>query len=601
MIHRLTKKRNINKSQNNVKSSNAKHQLTKKHINRKSQNRKTKLYKVRKGLKGFKGVKGKKTVQKGGLVCEQPKKPKKGFFKTIFGKKNKTDDYIPMNIDCFRNNLLEMLKTRKSIMLKIINNRKTFLKTKIKNGKASQIEIAEYEEIKTKLNNVDNLYIHPYDDLIYRLYFKKPITDECYSKTTNSHKINQNPYKNIVDLLNLESFEKMGRMKRTYKDFIEEYQFLIDYENNKKLKDKIREQLNSVELYNNDYCYKSKNKNQVSSLPPPPNRNLKPKTNTKDIKHIWFTNWPDHGVPENMTLFRAFITYVYDDMKKDGNTVIHCSAGVGRTGVVYIILKLLSEQLLDKQLNSNTVLDKIDELIIKARQYRNLLFVQSLEQYIFIYSYYTIYVSHSMSQPNPDSYFNKILQERFNELNKSKHDLNTASGTGEPQTKCVLTDHKTEETDPYRRPKNRYRNILPCEKSRVILKQLYTKANNDYINASNMEPLNINGNEINIIAAQCPLQETIPDFYTMLDSYDIERIIMVTGLVEKGMNKCDNYFNFADTTTGSDNVEYNDNPITLTKSDDNSNKWGLIHTLSFTGKYPLKELKTPYGDVDVDL
>jgi len=567
MTSRLTKKRNVTKSQ--VKVSNAKHHLTKKHINRKSQTRKTNLYKVRKGDKA------KKTVQKGGLVCD---KPKRGLLKKLFGKKNKNDTYIPMKEECFKSNLLEMLNTRKLIMLKLLNNRKKNLENK---NEKSNVENDELQEIIKKLSNLDNLYIHPYDDLIYRLYFKIPIEDECY-KTTDSKKININPYKHIVTLLNLESYEKMSRMTRTFKNFIEEYQFLVEYENDKKMKDKIKEQLNSLEFYNDDYCYKPKNENQVSSssktvvlstppLPfsPSPQRVLplhktpKPpvlplQTNlfthdSKDITHIWFTDWPDHGVPkdetkvingkevliEGMELFHSFITYVYEDMKKKGgNTVIHCSAGVGRTGVVYIILKLLS-----KQLKSSTVLDKIDELIINARQYRNLHFVQSKEQYIFIYSYIIKYVIQSTLKLNEMldnvKFIDKLIT-RFAKLNDPNNVLSKASGAS--QTKCVLTDHKQEETIIDRKNKNRYVNIIPCEKSRVILKPPYTEVNTDYINASNMEPLKINSNKIEIIAAQCPKPQTIPDFYRMLKDNSITRIIMVTGLVELGQPKCADYF-----------------------------------------------------------
>lgn len=448
MIHRLTKKRNINKSQTNVKSSNAKHQLTKKHITRKSQNRKTKLYKVRKGVKGFKWVKGKKTVQKGGLVC---KPPKKGFFKTIFGKKNDPKKQME---ECFKTQLLNMIKARDTS----------------KSG---------------------FIYLHPYDDLICRLYFDVEINTNPY--TYLSPKIVFDEYKYITKFLDIlpKNIKTMSRTHTHLKSpeairynfyywLINYYDFIFKdekYEDNKLILKKFMKikftdesqktymhtnNLNSVEFIkhrevvdefiqkiSSDYVEPtSQALSSPTSTPPSPNRHLKPNTNHKDIKHIWFTNWPDHGVPKNMTLFHAFITYVYEDMKKGGNTVIHCSAGVGRTGVVYIILKLLSEPLLGKQLNSKTVLDKIDELIIKARQYRNLLFVQSLEQYIFIYSYYTIYVSQSVSQPNSDSEFNNILQKRFANLNQSKNDLNTAFGTGKPQIKCVLTDHKIKETVP---------------------------------------------------------------------------------------------------------------------------------------------------------
>ena len=72
--------------------------------------------------------------------------------------------------------------------------------------------------------------------------------------------------------------------------------------------------------------------------------------------------------------------------------------------------------------------------------------------------------------------------------------------------------------------------------------------------------------EIDIIAAQCPTKETIPDFYKMLDKYKIRRIIMVTGLVEKkngkNIEKCNDYF------------------TKIQQSKEHENKdWGEIRTL----------------------
>jgi protein tyrosine phosphatase len=576
MIHRLTKKRNINKSQTNVKSSNAKHQLTKKHITRKSQNRKTKLYKVRKGVKGFKWVKGKKTVQKGGLVC---KPPKKGFFKTIFGKKNDPKKQME---ECFKTQLLNMIKARDTS----------------KSG---------------------FIYLHPYDDLICRLYFDVEINTNPY--TYLSPKIVFDEYKYITKFLDIlpKNIKTMSRTHTHLKSpeairynfyywLINYYDFIFKdekYEDNKLILKKFMKikftdesqktymhtnNLNSVEFIkhrevvdefiqkiSSDYVEPtSQALSSPTSTPPSPNRHLKPNTNHKDIKHIWFTNWPDHGVPKNMTLFHAFITYVYEDMKKGGNTVIHCSAGIGRTGVVYMVLFLLNNGYIPKlaeiKIKINTISDEkklnyeeLYEAVKLARSYRFGL-VQTEEQYNFIYDYF---VNKENSNSNPS------ISTTFTNLTK---DCNQ---------------------DPTKTPtKVRYGNFLPCSKHVVELP--LTTTTPTYIHASKMNPLHFGNTIVPIITAECPRQNN-ENFYTMLDSYDIERIIMVTGLVENEKPKCDNYFNFPDTTTGSDNVKYNDNPITLTKSDKNSNKWGLIHKLSFDEHEQYKTKQSALPNTDIDL
>lgn len=54
------------------------------------------------------------------------------------------------------------------------------------------------------------------------------------------------------------------------------------------------------------------------------------------IYHYWYTAWPDHGVPDSPRQFLRLVEEVHiaqerDDVNK-GPIVVHCSAGVGRTG-----------------------------------------------------------------------------------------------------------------------------------------------------------------------------------------------------------------------------------------------------------------------------
>jgi protein tyrosine phosphatase len=561
MIYRLTKKRNVNKSQNNVKSSNAKHQLTKKHINRKSQNRKTKLYKVRKGVQGFKEVKGKKTVQKGGLVC---KPPKKGFFKTIFGKKNDPKKQME---ECFKTQLLNMIKARDTS----------------KSG---------------------FIYLHPYDDLICRLYFDVEINTNPY--TYLSPKIVFDEYKYITNFLDILP-DKIKTISRTYKHLnsnteirynfydwlINYYDFIFkdeNYKNNKLILEKFRKikftdesqktythtnNLNSdefikhrevvdnfIQKISSDYVEPTSQALSSPTSPAPPiNRNLKPNTNHKDIKHIWFTNWPDHGVPKDMTLFHAFITYVYEDMKKGGNTVIHCSAGIGRTGVVYIVLKIKNkiekESIKKKDINEELIQTEIQN----ARKHREGL-VQSSEQYQFICNYFDI-------------------------INVTKNFGRFKGFITKQPGKCGM-DNTVTGTNPEHKVKNRYGNIIPCEDHRVK-----SMPEEKYINASTMEPLNINGNEIKIIAAQCPLPNTIPAFYEMLEYKNIKRIIMVTGLVEDEKIKCEDYFgstlNIGGEIQEITPPKYIVDKLILKNTQNYPNIWGEIRVIS--------NLATPNTDI----
>ena len=82
----------------------------------------------------------------------------------------------------------------------------------------------------------------------------------------------------------------------------------------------------------------------------------------REVKQFHFTTWPDHGVPEFPTAMLAMIRCVraHHDMQLDtGPMVVHCSAGVGRTGTFIVIDTMLQrilhgEQSIDILCSCNT-------------------------------------------------------------------------------------------------------------------------------------------------------------------------------------------------------------------------------------------------------
>ncbi|XP_014484080.1 PREDICTED: tyrosine-protein phosphatase 10D isoform X2 [Dinoponera quadriceps] len=89
------------------------------------------------------------------------------------------------------------------------------------------------------------------------------------------------------------------------------------------------------------------------------------------------------------------------------------------------------------------------------------------------------------------------------------------------------------------RKKNRYSDILPYDFSRVKLDVIDNDPNTDYINASFIKGYT---GEDEYIACQGPKEETTYDFWRMVDQYNINIIVMLTQLVEKGKEKCHQYY-----------------------------------------------------------
>ena len=58
----------------------------------------------------------------------------------------------------------------------------------------------------------------------------------------------------------------------------------------------------------------------------------------RHISHMQYVSWPDHGVPEQAADFVQFVQRVR--AARAGlvePTVVHCSAGIGRTGVLILM------------------------------------------------------------------------------------------------------------------------------------------------------------------------------------------------------------------------------------------------------------------------
>lgn len=60
----------------------------------------------------------------------------------------------------------------------------------------------------------------------------------------------------------------------------------------------------------------------------------------RDIYHFHFTTWPDFGVPESPGSFLNFLFKVRDSGSlepENGPAVVHCSAGIGRSGTFSLV------------------------------------------------------------------------------------------------------------------------------------------------------------------------------------------------------------------------------------------------------------------------
>ena len=97
--------------------------------------------------------------------------------------------------------------------------------------------------------------------------------------------------------------------------------------------------------------------------------------------------------------------------------------------------------------------------------------------------------------------------------------------------------------------KNRYKDILPYDTTRVRLQPAPGPEGNDYVNACHIEPLAPGSPRY--ICSQGPTPATIGDFWKLVKQQRARIIVMVTNLVEMGRRKCEQYWPATDGETHS--------------------------------------------------
>ncbi|XP_072292380.1 tyrosine-protein phosphatase non-receptor type 20 isoform X12 [Eucyclogobius newberryi] len=97
---------------------------------------------------------------------------------------------------------------------------------------------------------------------------------------------------------------------------------------------------------------------------------------THIVRHLKFTHWPDHGVPHSSEQLVRFIRYLRAVHHK-GPITVHCSAGIGRAGVLICTDIILSLIVIDMPIN-------VSDIVKEMRRQRHGM-IQTKDQYLFCY------------------------------------------------------------------------------------------------------------------------------------------------------------------------------------------------------------------------
>ncbi|KAJ6658539.1 hypothetical protein lerEdw1_019926 [Lerista edwardsae] len=284
------------------------------------------------------------------------------------------------------------------------------------------------------------------------------------------------------------------------------------------------------------------------------------------VTQFHFTSWPDFGVPFTPIGMLKFLKKVKTcNPQYAGAIVVHCSAGVGRTGTFIVIDAMLDMMHTERKVDVYGFVSRI-----RAQRCQ---MVQTDMQYVFIYQallehylYGDTELEVTSLEIHLQKIYNKIpgtssngLEEEFKKLTSIK----------------IQNDKMRTGNLPANMKKNRVLQIIPCEYltllneawqfsetdefNRVIIPVKRGEENTDYVNASFVDGYR---QKDSYIASQGPLQHTTEDFWRMIWEWKSCSIVMLTELEERGQEKCAQYW----PSDGS--VSYGDITVELKKEEE---------------------------------
>ncbi|XP_064879006.1 receptor-type tyrosine-protein phosphatase epsilon-like isoform X1 [Oncorhynchus nerka] len=258
------------------------------------------------------------------------------------------------------------------------------------------------------------------------------------------------------------------------------------------------------------------------------------------VTQLHFTSWPDFGVPFSPIGMLKFLKKVKTvNSSFAGPIVVHCSAGVGRTGT-FIVIDGVIDMMHQEQ--------KIDVFgfVSKIRDQRSQL-VQTDIQYSFIYQAlleYYLYGDTELDVSSLEGHLHKLhnthapfdrvgLEEEFKKLTNMR----------------IMKENMRMGNLPANMKKNRVLQIIPYDFNRVIMSMRRGQEFTDYINASFIDGYR---QKDYFIATQGPLSHTVEDYWRMAWEWKCHSIVMLTELQEREQDKCFQYWSTEDSVTYGD-------------------------------------------------
>ncbi|KAJ8040196.1 Receptor-type tyrosine-protein phosphatase T [Holothuria leucospilota] len=239
---------------------------------------------------------------------------------------------------------------------------------------------------------------------------------------------------------------------------------------------------------------------------------------THPVRNWHFKTWPDKNIPDQPSLLIEFTRRVKTHQKDEKvPLIVHCSAGVGRTGTFIALYSLMD--VVERS-------EKIDVYgFVEQMRKDRISMVQTPEQYKCLHEcLFEVYLTGDTAFP-----FNKLTTFDVKNLGeKLGREFKVCS---EFESKCYCIDLCTPVLSKYFELVYLY----TVDKKRPYLQSPPKNSSSNYINACSVKSYR---KESSFIATQSPLPSTVEDFWRLVFDWKCPLIVMLNQLDENDGTVC---------------------------------------------------------------
>ncbi|XP_015127271.1 receptor-type tyrosine-protein phosphatase S [Diachasma alloeum] len=232
----------------------------------------------------------------------------------------------------------------------------------------------------------------------------------------------------------------------------------------------------------------------------------------RKVEHLHYTAWPDHGVPLYTQSVVTYLKKLLATSTGHGPVVIHCSAGIGRTGTIILCDICL------RRAAAEGVVDVFAETEAIRSQRANM--VDNKQQYLL--AHLTL-VECLLTLPTAIA-CNESLPAKIEEYRpRLLHQLQRLNESAWQDEALQSSASKPIEISKTNIPKNRYPELAAVVGQKIYISRYpATDADSDYMFGVYVDSAR---NRNNYIASQLPLPSTVTDFWRMIAEFKIELVI----------------------------------------------------------------------------